>query len=55
MPNAIQVPATMFIRELARKDAEIERLKNMLALYEAKPAKRGKWISKIEQGIKNAD
>jgi hypothetical protein len=42
----------MFIREMARKDAEIERLKARLALYEAKPAKRGRWFAALDKQVK---
>ncbi len=54
MPTAVTVPATMFMRELRKRDAEIERLKARLALYEAKPVKRGRWFSPIERQVKDA-
>lgn len=53
MSHGPQVSAATFLREIRKLQARIAELELRLALYEAKPKKRGQWFAKIEKGVKS--
>lgn len=55
MSHGPQVSAATFLREIRKLQAQIAELQAKLALYEAKPVKRGQWFAKIEKGISHED